>query len=124
MTHVDGDDYTYPDIYHQTEQRDVRTLDAKQDERIVELERRVDALFALVSGAGVSFSRTPHILSSGRAAVLITRHDAEVTARHVVVHHQRLLDDTEGLSALQSQGWVFVLPTAAGAILDALTAQA
>ena len=59
-------------------------------------------------------------LPGGKAAVFITRRDRLIESRHVTVYHQQIHDAPSALRLLQSSNWVFVHPTAAGAVLDAL----
>jgi hypothetical protein len=117
-----SEDYTYDPI------PDTRTVEQKVLDEIADLRLEVAAVasaFAtLIRMLDVRPSTATGGLPGGKPAVLITRRHQEIESRHVVVYHQVLHDAPNALRLLENGNWVFVQPTAAGPVLDALGVQA
>jgi hypothetical protein len=109
-----GDDYAAR-LYHPEADRDLRTLDAKQDARIAALERRVADLEAILA------RQSQGSLPIARPGVVIIRHrDGTIKAQHILVHHTTLLDAPTAIRSMQTSNVAFVLADAAHEVLDAL----
>jgi hypothetical protein len=58
-----------------------------------------------------------------RGVVMLYRHDGRINAVHVTVSHQKVATADEAIAAMRKgKNWIFVQPTAASAVIDALEA--
>jgi hypothetical protein len=90
------------------------------EEKLDNLVAKVDALADIQGG---QLSSVPYGAPGTRAAVLIMRRDSVIYATHVAVRYQNILDAKEALEVLASGNWVFVTPTAASHVIEALNEQ-
>jgi hypothetical protein len=78
---------------------------------------RLEAVQAAPTAIGLDAEQSggPH------SAVMLWRHGGRIQSQHVSVMHQRVVGLEEALATMRAGGnWLFVSPTVAGQVLDAL----